>query len=175
MRQRIHALFATSVVLLLAGCATAVTGTPAANPRFPEPTSELSPVQMCGLLSDARREELSLMVLGEPRVNTVDDPECEWRTAPVRVVMSYAANGFSIDQVPIAPGDQVRSVDLDGHRARVFVNDDDPNAGCSVYVELTPTSYLEASTLALTAGQGLVDECGLARTVARYALENFPR
>jgi len=125
-------------------------------------------------LTDAQQQELSLTNPEMFRVTTNDDPQCEWRTTQVRVVLSLATNGFNIDQVQTTPGDRVENINVDGHRARVFVNDDDPAAGCGLYLELVQTSYLEIGTLALTAGQGLVDECALARTVARYAINNYP-
>lgn len=174
-------LAAVATAAVAAGCADEIAATVSDGEGTSSPTTppvaearELEPAQMCMLLTDEQRRELGLTEPGRSRMLPIRDPQCEWRTAAVRVVFSHAANGFNIDEVQVTPGDRVTVTEIGGHRARMFVNDQDPSAGCGLYIELTSTSYLEANAVTLTAGEGIVDECELARTAAAYAVGNFP-
>lgn len=169
---------------LLAGCGSPATvGTPAsrtdpANPISASETSAAPPVtsgelagikpaEVCDLLDEHQRETLRLTAPGISS-DVGGNPSCRWRAPQVTAVLTVLADGFNVDQVPTAEDETVRGDEIDGRRARIFTSTD-PSAGCTVYVDLTRTSYLEVATLTLSAGEGLIDECAFAKEIATIA------
>lgn len=166
-----------SVPMLLAACTSQIAGTASGHPSpatspVQQPVAaprELDLSQICMLLTDDQQRVLGLTEPGSSRMLPTRDPQCEWRTPQARVRFVHAANGFSIDDIPPVPGEDVTPTEIDGHRAFMF-----SDVGCNLYVELSPTSYLQADAVALPEGDVVVDECELARSAAAYAVDNFP-
>lgn len=179
------------VILLVAGCATTVTGQPVPTPISPASSSEGPPprlapavrapldargIKACDLLTASQLAELNLdPATAEPKTVGVTD-NCSWAymNDPGNVggvQLSTRPRLPALDGIYLLRGTTktFEPMEIAGHPA---VRADAGGADCTIYVGIA--NYQGVAVGADTAGRPRADACAPSRRMAEMILSNLP-
>jgi hypothetical protein len=134
---------ATGAILAIAACSTTAAGSP--RPVEPAPTSDSAgALDPCELLSDSDRAVLAVKN-GEPK-KLGDIKGCDWLKSGdyALSVALHSKRGFKNANLQ---GGIAASVKVGRHPAHQAENLGGGNGGCDIFIELTPTSMVQVSSV----------------------------